>query len=261
VPAALETFYSTRPAFLDALRDPTSPGAAAALLSDLNAGRSIVALAETVGRSRFAIARILRGDTEPRLPDFLRLVQGTTLRLLDFLAAFVDTQHMPSVAQAAQRLTASRRLAYDEPFAHAVLRVLELEAYRALPAHVPGFIAERLAISRAEEERYLTLLRECGQIEQRGGRWTPTEVTAVDTRLDPAQAAALRRFWTGFALERAGVRADDVLAFNLGTVALTDIERIRDLHRRYFAELRAIVGASEPAEALLLANVVLVRVA
>jgi hypothetical protein len=181
--------------------------------------------------------------------------------LLDFVAAFVDPAAMPSVADAARRLEASRRIAYEEPFTHAVLRALELDAYRKLPRHMDGFLAERLGLPRSEEQRYLGLLRESGQIARRDGRFVPTDVGAVDTRRDPGKAAALRRFWTQVALDRAGRRDDDVFAFNLGTIALSDLERIHDLHRRYFAELRAIVGASEPAEALLLANVQLVRIA
>jgi hypothetical protein len=261
VRAALEAFYRASPTWLREAHDVTGPQAVAALLTDLNAGRPVVDLAAAIGKSRFATARFLHGDTEPRLPDFLRLVQGTTLRLIDFLAAFVDPTSMPSVAGAAHRLEASRRIAYEEPFTHAVLRALELEAYRALPSHADGFIADRLGITRGEEQRYLALLRDSGQIEQRGGRLTPTDVGAVDTRRDAAKALSLRRYWTQVALERAGRREDDVFAFNLGTVALADLERIRELHRRYFAELRAIVGASEPAEALLLANVQLVRLA
>jgi transcriptional regulator with XRE-family HTH domain len=258
---ALESFYRAPPPWLREESSATSARAVAQLLSDLGAGRPVKTLAAAVGKSRFTVARFMRGDTEPRLPDFLRLVQGTTLRLIDFLSVFVDPARLPSVAVTARRLETSRRIAYEEPLTHAVLRVLELADYRALPAHSDGFIASRLAITPAAERRYLKLLQESGQIERRGGRLVPTEVSAVDTRRDAAKAAALRRFWTQVALERAGNRDDDVFAFNLGTIALHDLPRIHELHRRYFAELRAIVAASEPAEALLLANVQLVRMA
>jgi transcriptional regulator with XRE-family HTH domain len=258
---ALESFYFSPPAWLREQTSAISPRAVAALLSDLGAGRPIAELAGAVGKSRFTVARFMRGDTEPRLPDFLRLIQGSTLRLLDFITGFVDPALLPSVAETARRLEAARRIAYEEPFTHAVLRVLELADYRALRAHRDGFIAERLGISTAAERRYLELLLQSGQIELRAGRFVPSEVSTVDTRRDADKAAALRRFWTQVALERAGKRDDDVFAFNLGTVALGDLERIRELHRRYFSELRAIVSSSEPAEALLLANVQLVRIA
>jgi hypothetical protein len=44
-------------------------------------------------------------------------------------------------------------------------------------------------------------------------------------------------------------------------VALADLPKLRELHLRCFAELRTIVGQSAPAEAALLANVQLVRLA
>jgi hypothetical protein len=47
----------------------------------------------------------------------------------------------------------------------------------------------------------------------------------------------------------------------LGTLAHADLERVRELHRRYFSELRSIIAESEPGEHVLLANVQLVHLA
>ena len=44
-------------------------------------------------------------------------------------------------------------------------------------------------------------------------------------------------------------------SYNLFSVSRVDLERIRELHRAYFRELRRIVAASEPAECVVLANV------
>lgn len=260
--ASLRGFYRLPPGWLvedDAAQ--TAPDLVARFLRDIAGERPTVELAGAVGKSRFAMARLLSGEAEPRLPDLLRVVQAATLRVLDFVAAFADPAQLPSLARAWQRLEASRRLAYEEPMSHAVLRVLELSDYRALPTHTPGFIAERLGITPQAETRYLALLEESGQVVQHAGRFVPTEVRSVDTRRDPERAAELRRFWTTAALERIGRRDDDVFAFSLGTLSLRDLERVREIHRRYFAELRAMVGNSQPAEALLLANVQLVRLA
>jgi DNA-binding phage protein len=65
------------------------------LLDDLRAGRSIASLARAAGRSRFAVSRFVGGQTEPRLPDFFALIDAFTLRLLDFVAAFVDPERLP----------------------------------------------------------------------------------------------------------------------------------------------------------------------
>jgi hypothetical protein len=220
-----------------------------------------VQVASAVGRNRFAVARWFHGEAEPRLPDFFRLIEGTTRRLLDFVAAFVDPERLPSLQRSWHQLELSRRAAYDAPYTHAVLRALELSAYAALPRHQRGWIAQRLGIPLQEELRCLKLLADTGQIVKRRGRWNASEVSAVDTRRDPEAAARLRTFWAQVGLERAARDPGAVLSFNLGTLAAADLERVRELHRRYFSELRDIIAASSPGEHVLLANVQLVLLA
>jgi transcriptional regulator with XRE-family HTH domain len=261
VRAALARFYRVAPDWLIKSGDPASAAGVHALLEDLRAGRQLVQLAAAVGKNRFAVARWVHGEAAPRLPDFLRLIDGLTLRLLDFLAAFVDPERLPSVRKAWQKLESSRRAAYDVPWTHAVLRALELDAYAALPRHQRGFIAARLGISQEEETRCLKVLAHTGQIKRRNGRWQVSEVSAVDTRRDPEAAARLRRFWAEVGLERAAHDPNSVLSFNLGTLAAKDLERVRELHRRYFSELRDIIADSTPGEHVLLANVQLVHLA
>jgi Domain of unknown function (DUF4423) len=259
VRGALARFYRVVPDWLAQHPDPATPEAVCALLEDLRAGRPIVQVAAAIGKSRFATARWFHGDGQPRLPDFFRLVDGVTLRLLDCVAAFVDPEQLPSVRAAWRQLETSRRAAYDAPWTHAVLRALELEAYRALPRHQRGWIAARLGISQHEERRCLALLASTGQIRRRQRRWVAAEISAVDTRRDPEAAARLRGFWAQVGLERAASDPNAVLSFNLGTLALRDLERVRELHRRYFSELRDIIASSAPGEQVLLANVQLVR--
>lgn len=259
VRGALTRFYRVAPDWLAQHADPATPSAVCALLEDLRAGRPIVQVASAIGKSRFAVARWFHGDAQPRLPDFFRLLEGITLRLLDFVAAFVDPEQLPSVRAAWRLLETSRRAAYDAPWTHAVLRALELDAYRALPRHQRGWIAARLGITPQEERRCLALLADTAQIHKRRGRWTPAEVSAVDTRRDPEAAARLRRFWAQVGLERASSDPNAVLSFNLGALAVADLERVRELHRRYFSELRDIIASSQPGEQILLANVQLVR--
>lgn len=261
VRAALQRFYRVAPDWLRQADDLTTPAAICALLEDLRAGRPLVQLAAAVGKNRFAVARFVHGEAAPRLPDFLRLIDGMTLRLLDFVAAFVDPQGLPSVRKAWLKLESSRRAAYDVPWTHAVLRALELDAYAALPRHQRGWIAGRLSITQEEETRCLRLLAHTGQIKRRKGRWAVTEINAVDTRRDPEAAARLRSFWAQVGLERAASDPSAVLSFNLGTLADGDLERVRELHRRYFSELRTIIAESKTGDHVLLANVQLVHIA
>jgi Domain of unknown function (DUF4423) len=261
VRAALERFYRVAPDWLRSVEDPTSETAVCMLLEDLRAGRPVVQVAAAIQKTRFSVARWLHGEAAPRLPDFFRLIDGVTLRVLDFVAAFVDPEQLPSVRSAWRKLESSRRAAYDVPWTHAVLRALELNDYAALPRHQRGWIAGRLQISQQEETRCLKLLAHTGQIRRRGGRWLVSGVGTVDTRRDPEAAARLRGFWAEVGLARAERDPSAVLSFNLGTLAAHDLERVRELHRRYFSELRDIIAESKPGEQVLLANVQLVRLA
>ncbi|MGC4069094.1 MAG: helix-turn-helix transcriptional regulator [Polyangiaceae bacterium] len=140
---ALSGFYRL-PQEPDRLPQLTTPEGVARFLDDLRGNNSVVELAKATRRSRFAISRWLKGQAEPRLPDFLRLVEAASLRLLDFLACFVDPNELGSVKATWQVLESSRRAAYELPWSQAVLRVIELESYRTLSRHQPGFIADWL---------------------------------------------------------------------------------------------------------------------
>jgi hypothetical protein len=251
---ALAAFFRVRTG--ESLKaDLKSARGVAAFLDDLRGQIAIVDLARAAKRSRFAVARWLKGEAEPRLPDFLRLVECASLRLLDFIASFIDPSTLPSAAKPWRELETARRAAYEMPWSHAVLRVIELPAYRSLRAHESSFIADRLGISREEVERCVALLLETGQLKKRGKRLIPGAALTVDTRGDAARSRQAKVFWTNVALERIEAGAQGTFSYNLFSVSRADLERIRELHRAYFRELRRIVAASEPTECIALANV------
>lgn len=251
VPAAFREFYRTAPRWLSE-QDPSSPSGVAAFLDDLRGSTSVVELSRYSGKSRFAIARFLSGDAEPRLPDFLRLIEASSLRLLDFLEQLVDPRLLPSAKAPWERLTAARRLAYEEPWSQAVLRALELSSYAALPKHEDGWIARRIGIATEEESLSLQRLSDSGQIVWRDQRWHIENVMALDTRRDPDAARRLRAWW----LRRGAARiegGDRGLMYNLLGVSAADLERLRELQKAYLTEVRAIVARSEPVEHVVLA--------
>jgi len=265
VAAALVRFYGRRPAWLDddeGARDPCSPEGVRRLIDDLRGSTTTVALAARVGRTRFAVARWLKGEAEPRLPDFLHLLEAMSLRMLDFVACLVDPSSLPSVADTYHNLEATRRAAYDAPWSQAFLRGLELADYRALPTHRPGWLATRLRLSPQLEDECISLLELAGQIRRDdAGRYVPAQVTTVDTRRDPAAAQRLRMFWRETGNERLRTAPADtsLSAYNLFGVSRVDLARLFELQRSYFREMRAIIAASEPAEELVLANMHLVQ--
>lgn len=67
-------------------------------------------------------------------------------RLVEFITLFVPPETLPSLRPLAGELSAQRRVAYELPWSHAVLRALELRSYRAGPKHVPGVIAAAIGV-------------------------------------------------------------------------------------------------------------------
>lgn len=233
-------------------------------LNSLVRDRAQAELARALGVNRNTIARWLAGETEPRLPHLLAFVQVTTQRLLEFLGELVDPQSLPSVTSAYRDLEAQRNLAYARPWSHAVLRALELEPYRALPRHEPGFIAARLGISPVEEEECLAALLRAKQIRRRKGRFEVVRVLAIDTRDDAARNLALKRHWFAVVsaeLERRGIPEGALASYNLFAIAEADLERVRQEHLAYYERVRAIVAESKRPTRVVLTTIGLLPLA
>jgi hypothetical protein len=251
VPASLERFYRSRPAWLGEV-DPCSVAGVARLLGDLRGGATTVELARRTGFSRFAITRWLGAKADPTLPELLTLVEYTSRRLLDFVAAFVDPAELPSARAAWRLLEGARQAAYDEPWSHAVLRALELTDYRALPRHVCGWLAERLGIEPALEHTSLEVLERSGQIRFTGHHYELTRVQAVDTRADAERARELRARWASVGVDRLRAGALGLLSYNLGTVSRADLGRIEQLQRAHYRKLVNLIAESAPGDCVVL---------
>jgi len=253
VPDALQAFYGRCPEWLDDT-DPTTPEGVAQFLDDLRGNTPIASLVERSGLSRYSLSRWLSGQTQPRLPDFLRLVEAASLRTVDLLAALVDPASMPTVAPIWERLEARRQGADKLPWTQAVLRALELSSYRALPAHQPGWIAAHLGTSDEEELRCLRFLQDTGQIT-----WDQThyrlEQLPVDTNRSPEINRRLKAHWSRVGASRAETGAPGQFSYNVFNVSREDFERIRSAHLKYFRTLRAIVAESTPEEVVAVVNV------
>lgn len=251
--AALRRFYGREPDFLDAC-ELSSRAGVAQLLTDLRGQASVVELAARTGRTRFAVARWLDGAAEPRLPDFLRLVEASTLRMVDLLAAFVDPAELPEVSGSWEKLQRSRRAAFDAPWSQAMLRLMETEAYRLLARHEDGWLAERLGLPREEEARSLELLAATGQVRFDDSKWQQDTAQTLDTRADAEATRRLAAWWLQVGTEKLLAAAPGRFAYNVCAVSNADLELLRQLQRSYFAKLRAIVAESRPVERVVLVN-------
>jgi transcriptional regulator with XRE-family HTH domain len=264
--AARRTGVDLEAAFLR-FHAPSAPalGAAddagvAAWLDALRGGASLAEIARRTGHSRYAVGRWFSARSRPRLPDFLRLVDAITGRAPDLVAALVPIAEVPALSARHAALEAARRLAFEEPWTAVILRVLETDAYRALPAHVPGWIAARLGLAPEVEARCLARLAEAGVVTLEGGVYRDSGALSVDTRADPAALNALKAHWLGVARERLEApREGDLFFYNAVSLSREDLDRLRTLQRAYFRELRAIVAASEPCETVALVNLQLME--
>lgn len=252
--AALSTFLGS--ALPSALADVDLGTAAglAGLLRALRGDTSLVELARRSGYSRFSLARWLSGAAEPRLPDLLAVIEAMTFRVLDFLASFTNIERLPAAAQSYRALEAARKIAYDVPWSHAVLRALELSDYRALRRHQPGWLARRLGISRAEEERSLAALSTARQIKLDHGLWVADETRTIDTRAHPERGRRLKAEWLRVALERLESGVTGTFGYNLMAISRADLGRLREMHLAYFRNMQALVADSAPSECVVLFN-------
>ena len=142
------------------------------------------------------------------------------------------------------------------------MRVLELEDYRALPAHQPGWIAARLGIALQEEQRCLEALAASRLIRRHQRRWVVEQVLAVDTRRNPEAGRQLKLHWAQVGQQRLPELepgGEDLFSYNLFTIAERDWPSFRELHIAYYQELRRLVEASNPAERVVLVNLQLLQ--
>jgi len=246
------------------LSDVRKPSGVAELMRAFLADWPIVELAASVGADRTTVGRWVNGATEPKLPELLRIVETTTQRLLDFVAIFADPSQLVTTRAAYQDLQVQRRLAYELPWSHAVLRALELTEYRALPKHEPGFIARAVGISLQEEQRCLQALAQAKQIRRQRGRWVLGRVLTVDTRPSEADNRRLKQHWAEVGLTRLRDKSAPegaLFSFNLFAIGAQDFERIRRLHVEYYQRIREIVSASSDPDRVVLMNLQLVPMA
>ena len=228
----------------------------AAWLEQLRGGTPIVEIAKRAGRSRFAVARWLSGESRPRLPDFLRLIHAITDRLSDWVAAVVPIERVPGLLDQHRARVASRLLALEHPWTEAILRLLDTRAFRALRAHRPGVFAEALGIDPLTEQQCLDRLLAAGIVTRRGKRYESAGPLTIDTRAPETRINRVKAHWARVAVGRlADPGPDDIFSYNVVSMSRIDFKRAQELHRAYFREIRALVAASEPEEVAALINV------
>jgi len=112
-----------------------------------------------------------------------------------------------------------------------------------------------VGITLEQEREALAFLHDTDQIALVGALWEQRETPPVDTRRHPDVGRALKAHWSAVARERILEGAPGQYSYNVFTVSEADFERLRELHLRYFHELRTLVAASQPGERVCVTNV------
>ena len=234
------------------LFDPANPiddRAVARWLSALRGSLAVVELARRSQRSRFAITRWLGGETRPRLPEFLRLVDAITGRAGDLVSELVDIQVVPSLYTLHRKRRAAQELSFQEPWTEAIMRLFETQSYRALQRHQVGWLAARLGIDIATEDRCVTKMIETDLIAFEDGRLAKVASVSVDTGSNPERVLALKRHWAAVGLERiVAPRGDDLFAYNAMSLSKKDLAAVRVLLQNTYRQIRSIVAGTPTEE-------------
>jgi transcriptional regulator with XRE-family HTH domain len=246
-PSCFETFFRRRPAWL-APAQSIDKDVVAAFLREVRGKIPLSVLAAGAGVSRHRIGRWLSGSAEPKLPEFLCMVDVATRRLPDWLATLTDPERLPSVARAWKQLSRARETAYSQPWSHAVLRALELDSMPAGRLSQLTWIAERLGIGAADVGSALDVLEQTEQVSRTRRGYSPRESLVVNTAPEPERARELKSTWTRVALARLDDAAPGNFGYALFSVSKKDMVKLRDLHLDYLRAMQQLIAASEPNE-------------
>lgn len=225
----------------------------ASLLRGLKGSLTISELARRTGAQRTQVSRWLSGDIEPRLPDFLRVLDATTRAASSFLAELVPLSSLPSLGEPDGRRSAIRAF-LEHPAVYAVIVALGLDAYRRLPRHEPGWLAQRLGVHRASEELALSLLRDAGAIRWDGRRWQIADDFGLDARDAPEVIAAARRHFARMGAARMESERPGRFNYVLLTVSDEGLAELQRMQAETFERLRAFATAQREVDHVVVVN-------
>lgn len=219
-----------------------------AWLDVLRGDASQVDLAGRAGVSRQAVGRALRGDSEPRLPEWLRLVEAATGRVADLVAQLVDIDEVPALVEQVALRRSVRQLAFDQPWSPAVLAFLDTLPAGRRSRGLVGRLAQALLL---DESQALALLDE---VERSGALDAAAHGVGLTVDVAPTveEHRRLRAHWAQVAADRVAGGSDDVFSFNVFALSRADLQRVQDLQRAFFREVRGVVAGSSPEVAAFL---------
>jgi hypothetical protein len=195
------------------------------------------------------VGRFLSARSQPRLSQFVRLIDALTDRLPDFAHAWVGIERVPSLRSRYERMQAARDAMFHQPLCLAVMCLLDTGTLDQPASAQLRTLAKTLG-------RPMRVVRDCVETLLRGrvvsktqGRYRLTGSMTVDGSSDPALERAARAFWLRTAYRRVQApAANDLFSYNVFSVGRADYEKLVQLQREFFRGARALIAASEPTE-------------
>jgi hypothetical protein len=176
----------------------------------------------------------------------LVLVDALTGRLPDLVGALVPIDQVPALAEQARVRRALARLAFAHPWASAVGPWLESKG-EVRAADAPAALARELGLDEGLAVTLIDALIEAGVVQVVRGRLRPAPPASVEIAATDEDVQRLRVHWSSVSADRmARGPRDDLFSFNVFAVSRADLARIRELQRRFYREVRAIVADSPP---------------
>ncbi len=242
---ALQTFHRSTAN----LYDPDDGAWLATWMRAHKGGNSALQLAGRSNLSRHQIHRWTRGLARPRLPEFLEFVQVTTGRASDLVAALVPIEEIPALSAEHETRLRIRRLAFELPWAPALLTLLETQAAGRRKRHDIPWISRCLGADPRVVRASVKGLLDSGVLVKNGMRLEFDRPLTIDPRSTRRDMRGMQQHWAEVGRQRlANPRDQDLFSFNLFALSKTDMGRIHELQRAYFRNVRSIVAASEPSE-------------
>jgi len=207
---------------------------------------SHASVARTCSLSPHQVGRIVRGESDPRLHEYLELVQVLTGRVADWVAALVPIEQVPSLASLHREAEAASNLMYERPWAAAVL--VGVGVRQPDPDPAPS-IAVSLGLPESNVVELLERLQDVALVVRRPGGLCVREALSLDTPPTAAQVQGMRAHWGQVAADRLGAPLPtDRYHYTVCNVSHADLDRIQALYAATYRQVRAIVAASEGPE-------------
>ena len=208
------------------------------LLRTLVGSATVAEVSRVTTISRDILSHIFRGKTSPTLDQVLTLLWTFHPSYIDFLGDIVELKRIPSLHEAYQRRCDLYKLYFRCPWVGAVERCFELDEYRNLAQHQPGFAARRAGLDLRLETEAIQLLLEIGAI-----RWRDKKYDVVDTFSEvsgpEAQLNGIIRYW----LQRAEKNLKDTRKgrhYSAYRVFTTSTETYDEIRQEYAAFHRRV---------------------